>query len=58
LKWITSTKKTLKTLPKNSFVYLIDLIKSMIISGNQDLFEYSIIFCGYLIVQLKKGLKD
>ena len=53
LKWVALNKKTSKSLTKNSIVYFIDIIKSMIISGNQDLFEYGIIYCGYLIGQLK-----
>lgn len=62
LKWIAANKKTNKTFVKGSIVYLVDVVKSMVISGNSDLVEYCVIYCGYLIAQLKmssaNGIND
>lgn len=42
-------KKTTKTLSKGTTLKLVDIMMGMVISGNQDLFEYSLIYIGYLI---------
>jgi hypothetical protein len=49
LKWMAERKKTTKTLSKGTTLKLVDIMMGMVISGNQDLFEYSLIYIGYLI---------
>ena len=54
---LKSSKKVYFYIDTGSIIMLCDLIQGMVISGSQDLFEYSLIFIGFILCCVDKGVE-